>query len=167
MRTWRLSWGSSRFSPRDLTSAKKRAFLWFLLLELKRESVYCRRNAKANIQCPVEPGTYEVEHTVDLPKEIPKGQQINNVSRDVDIYLVLVNSQIQCGRRGLHHRRWRHAMPQTQSGLYEEAFPSLLVNAYAIALSTSLEFPLVDWGSPSELFRVLPEILCLFLLIRS
>ena len=35
-------------------------------------------------------------------------------------------------------------MPQTQSGLYEEAFPSLLVNAYAIALSTSLEFPLVD-----------------------
>ncbi|GJE89821.1 ML domain-containing protein [Phanerochaete sordida] len=31
------------------------------------------RNAHANISCPVEPGLHTVEHTVTLPKEVPKG----------------------------------------------------------------------------------------------
>lgn len=33
----------------------------------------CRRNAEAEISCPVEKGTHKVVHTVTLPKEIPKG----------------------------------------------------------------------------------------------
>jgi len=35
---------------------------------------YLRRNANTSVQCPVEKGTYEVEHTVALPKEIPQGE---------------------------------------------------------------------------------------------
>ena len=31
------------------------------------------RNAELGIQCPIEEGDYEVEHTVALPKEIPPG----------------------------------------------------------------------------------------------
>ncbi|KAG9314429.1 hypothetical protein JVU11DRAFT_5226 [Chiua virens] len=31
------------------------------------------RNANTTIQCPVEPGTYNVSHTVALPREIPQG----------------------------------------------------------------------------------------------
>ncbi|KAF8168022.1 ML domain-containing protein [Crassisporium funariophilum] len=32
------------------------------------------RNANASVQCPVEPGQYTVEHTVALPREIPKAR---------------------------------------------------------------------------------------------
>jgi hypothetical protein len=32
-----------------------------------------RRKNNATVQCPVEPGTYNVEQTVALPKEIPPG----------------------------------------------------------------------------------------------
>ncbi|CAA7266519.1 unnamed protein product [Cyclocybe aegerita] len=32
------------------------------------------RNANASLQCPVKPGEYTVEHTVALPKEIPKAK---------------------------------------------------------------------------------------------
>ncbi|KAF8642279.1 hypothetical protein AX16_009550 [Volvariella volvacea WC 439] len=32
------------------------------------------QNANASIQCPVEPGAYEVEQTVTLPKEIPRAK---------------------------------------------------------------------------------------------
>ncbi|KAG5654096.1 Phosphatidylglycerol/phosphatidylinositol transfer protein [Sphagnurus paluster] len=31
------------------------------------------RNANASVQCPVEKGEYVVEHTVALPREIPRG----------------------------------------------------------------------------------------------
>jgi hypothetical protein len=31
------------------------------------------RNNNATIQCPVQPGEYEVAHTVLLPKEVPRG----------------------------------------------------------------------------------------------
>jgi len=33
-----------------------------------------RRNANASIQCPVQPGDYVVDQTVELPAEIPKGE---------------------------------------------------------------------------------------------
>jgi ML domain len=33
-----------------------------------------RRNAELEVQCPVKEGDYLVEHTVALPKEIPKGE---------------------------------------------------------------------------------------------
>lgn len=33
-----------------------------------------RRNAHADIECPVEKGEHTVVHTVTLPKEIPKGR---------------------------------------------------------------------------------------------
>ncbi|PFH54549.1 hypothetical protein AMATHDRAFT_44401 [Amanita thiersii Skay4041] len=32
------------------------------------------RRANASVQCPVQPGSYAVEHTVALPKEIPKAK---------------------------------------------------------------------------------------------
>ncbi|KAJ6492203.1 ML domain-containing protein [Mycena sanguinolenta] len=32
------------------------------------------RNAKTSVQCPVEPGQYEVTQTVALPKEIPRAK---------------------------------------------------------------------------------------------
>ncbi|KAK1925564.1 ML domain-containing protein [Papiliotrema laurentii] len=32
------------------------------------------RNANATVQCPVDPGTYSVSQTVELPKEIPKAK---------------------------------------------------------------------------------------------
>lgn len=35
--------------------------------------LFYRRNAHAEISCPVEKGTHKVVHTVTLPKEIPKG----------------------------------------------------------------------------------------------
>ncbi|KAF4572840.1 Phosphatidylglycerol/phosphatidylinositol transfer protein [Pleurotus pulmonarius] len=37
------------------------------------------RNADTDVQCPVEPGDYEVEQTVELPKEIPKAKFVVNV----------------------------------------------------------------------------------------
>ncbi|KAF7318692.1 ML domain-containing protein [Mycena chlorophos] len=37
------------------------------------------KNAKAEIQCPVEPGRYEVEQTVTLPKEIPPAKFVVTV----------------------------------------------------------------------------------------
>lgn len=39
-------------------------------------SLLSRRNANTDIQCPVEEGEYTVVHTVELPKEIPKGELI-------------------------------------------------------------------------------------------
>lgn len=33
-----------------------------------------RRNAEADIECPIEKGEHTVVHTVALPKEIPKGK---------------------------------------------------------------------------------------------
>lgn len=33
-----------------------------------------RRNANASVQCPIEEGKYEVEQTVALPREIPRGK---------------------------------------------------------------------------------------------
>lgn len=41
------------------------------------------RNAKATVQCPVEPGSYIVEHTVALPKEIPKGKLLRIFTKDI------------------------------------------------------------------------------------
>ncbi|TFK30519.1 vacuole protein [Coprinopsis marcescibilis] len=32
------------------------------------------RNANATVQCPVEPGPYEIEQTVALPKEVPRAK---------------------------------------------------------------------------------------------
>lgn len=32
------------------------------------------RNANSSVQCPVQPGPYEVQHTVALPKEVPRGK---------------------------------------------------------------------------------------------
>ncbi|TDL30104.1 hypothetical protein BD410DRAFT_737383 [Rickenella mellea] len=32
------------------------------------------RNANASVTCPVEPGEYQVDHTVELPKEVPKAK---------------------------------------------------------------------------------------------
>ncbi|TFK41080.1 ML domain-containing protein [Crucibulum laeve] len=37
------------------------------------------RNANASVQCPVEQGTYTVQQTVALPKEIPKAKFTINV----------------------------------------------------------------------------------------
>ena len=36
-----------------------------------------RRNTKADVQCPVEAGDYEVSQTVALPKEIPQGMLLS------------------------------------------------------------------------------------------
>lgn len=36
-----------------------------------------RRKANTTVQCPVQPGEYEVQHTVSLPKEIPQGMSSN------------------------------------------------------------------------------------------
>jgi hypothetical protein len=33
-----------------------------------------RRNAQADVQCPVDKGHYVVKQTVALPKEIPQGE---------------------------------------------------------------------------------------------
>ncbi|TDL28316.1 hypothetical protein BD410DRAFT_737528 [Rickenella mellea] len=40
---------------------------------LQKEFDVCEeaRNADASVRCPVDPGEYEVEQTVELPKEIP------------------------------------------------------------------------------------------------
>ena len=35
-----------------------------------------RRKAHADIDCPIEEGEHTVVHTVELPKEIPKGAYI-------------------------------------------------------------------------------------------
>ena len=40
--------------------------------------VILSRNANATIQCPVERGSYILEQTVALPKEIPKGKLLRN-----------------------------------------------------------------------------------------
>ncbi|KAF9056247.1 MD-2-related lipid-recognition domain-containing protein [Panaeolus papilionaceus] len=37
------------------------------------------RNANASIQCPIEPGKYTVEHTVALPKEVPRAKFVVDV----------------------------------------------------------------------------------------
>ncbi|KAB8215446.1 ML domain-containing protein [Aspergillus novoparasiticus] len=44
-----------------------------LIKLLKKEFDACEtlRNYNSTIQCPVAPGSYEVTHTVDLPREIP------------------------------------------------------------------------------------------------
>ncbi|KAG6829394.1 Phosphatidylglycerol/phosphatidylinositol transfer protein [Tricholoma furcatifolium] len=50
------------------------------------------RNANVSIQCPVEPGTYEVTHTVALPKEIPRAKftvLVNGYSVDDEDLLCL------------------------------------------------------------------------------
>lgn len=44
------------------------------------------KDANATVQCPVEPGTYKVAQTVELPKEIPKGELTS-------LYEDLVDSQ--------------------------------------------------------------------------
>ena len=36
------------------------------------------RKANASVQCPVQEGTYEIIHTVKLPKEIPPGELLLN-----------------------------------------------------------------------------------------
>ena len=40
-------------------------------------SANIRRSADLDLQCPVEPGTYRVGHTVELPREIPPGMQFS------------------------------------------------------------------------------------------
>ncbi|KAJ6519920.1 ML domain-containing protein [Mycena sanguinolenta] len=47
-----------------------------LIKLLQRTFDVCEESRKANatISCPVEPGPYEVVHTVALPKEIPKAK---------------------------------------------------------------------------------------------
>lgn len=32
------------------------------------------RNAETDVQCPVEEGSYTIEQTVALPKEVPRGE---------------------------------------------------------------------------------------------
>jgi hypothetical protein len=46
-----------------------------LIKLLKKEFDLCEeaQNANMTVQCPVEAGTYTIEQTVELPKEIPKG----------------------------------------------------------------------------------------------
>ena len=39
-----------------------------------------RRKANATVQCPVKPGSYHVEQTVALPKEIPPGKLVKFIS---------------------------------------------------------------------------------------
>ena len=34
------------------------------------------RSAEVDISCPVEPGTYKVKHTVELPSQIPPGKTL-------------------------------------------------------------------------------------------
>lgn len=33
-----------------------------------------RANANATLQCPIKPDEYEIEQTVELPAEIPRGK---------------------------------------------------------------------------------------------
>ncbi|KAL7423150.1 Phosphatidylglycerol/phosphatidylinositol transfer protein [Cryptotrichosporon argae] len=50
------------------------------------------RNANASVQCPVAPGPYAVEQTVELPKEIPKAKfavQVRGFTADEDDLLCL------------------------------------------------------------------------------
>ncbi|KZT56845.1 hypothetical protein CALCODRAFT_496830 [Calocera cornea HHB12733] len=58
-----------------------------LIQLLKRRFDVCEEAANANvtIQCPVEPGDYQLSHTVALPREIPKakfGVQVRGVTQD-------------------------------------------------------------------------------------
>ncbi|KAI0704955.1 ML domain-containing protein [Cytidiella melzeri] len=48
---------------------------------LQKEFDLCEeaRNAEADIQCPIEKGTHEVTHTVELPKEIPPAPFLVNI----------------------------------------------------------------------------------------
>ncbi|KIJ38436.1 hypothetical protein M422DRAFT_176542, partial [Sphaerobolus stellatus SS14] len=52
-----------------------------LIQLLKKEFDLCEeaRGANVTVQCPVEPGTYTIEQTVALPKEIPKAKFNVNV----------------------------------------------------------------------------------------
>ncbi len=38
----------------------------------------CSRNANTTVQCPIAAGPYEVQQTVALPKEVPRGMLIAN-----------------------------------------------------------------------------------------
>jgi len=48
---------------------------------LKKRFDLCEeaRNANATVQCPVEPGSYHVVHTVTLPREIPPARFAVNI----------------------------------------------------------------------------------------
>lgn len=51
-----------------------------------------RQNSNATVQCPVEPGTYVVEQSVTLPKEIPRGMPAIRCN----MHVLTSNSQIYC-----------------------------------------------------------------------
>lgn len=40
---------------------------------MTKNTCFDSRKADATVQCPIEPGEYEVVQTVALPKEIPRG----------------------------------------------------------------------------------------------
>ncbi|PWY97105.1 hypothetical protein BCV70DRAFT_196063 [Testicularia cyperi] len=59
------------------------------------------RANNADLQCPLSPGSYELEHTVALPREIPPGKfnvQITGKNQD-DSDLLCLNLAIQFGFR--------------------------------------------------------------------
>jgi len=62
-----------------------------------------RRNANATVQCPVEPGSYHVTHTVALPKEIPPGELVNPSLLEQSPHASLF-SQIHHQRSRIHCR---------------------------------------------------------------
>ena len=69
----------SRFCRRSSTCAKRRKFRTLEALSLS--SIFflrISRKANASVQCPVQEGTYEIIHTVKLPKEIPPGELLLN-----------------------------------------------------------------------------------------
>jgi len=66
--------------------AKKRMFSLPLRLLWNRADMGWRReSANATVRCPVRPGTYSVQQTVELPKEIPKGEYYLPSRRSGDI----------------------------------------------------------------------------------
>ncbi|EKM78708.1 hypothetical protein AGABI1DRAFT_114313 [Agaricus bisporus var. burnettii JB137-S8] len=65
-----------------------------LIKLLKKEFDVCEEahNANLTIQCPVQPGSYEVRHTVALPKEIPPAKykvEVEGYTADDDPLLCL------------------------------------------------------------------------------
>ncbi|KZT30465.1 hypothetical protein NEOLEDRAFT_1126020 [Neolentinus lepideus HHB14362 ss-1] len=66
------------------------------------------RKAETTIQCPVQPGDYEVEQVADLPKEIPPGKFLVNVRGYTadDDNLVCLNLNVDFRKKPFFKLAW-------------------------------------------------------------
>ncbi|KAF8237773.1 hypothetical protein L208DRAFT_1388693 [Tricholoma matsutake] len=66
------------------------------------------QNINATVQCPVEPGSYVVEQTVALPKEIPKAKFVVNVRAFTvdDVGMVCLDLKVDFMKRPFFKLGW-------------------------------------------------------------